>query len=327
VAHRGGTPRRRDASGIEPRRLRRLQCALGVLWLVDGLLALQPPLLHGGLALGIEENAMGEPGVLAHLLLALGRGLAPHDTAWALLVAVVQLGLGAAILLPRTRRLGLAISVPWALAVWAAGEGFGMLASGYAMLPTGAPGAALLYVLAAVVLYPGARSVRARTTWSGLWLLAAALQLVPVISFGFKLRANLVELADGQPALLAALDHRLGAVAGGHGVAVTAVLVALELATALAGGLDGPGRAWLLRLGALSCALFWVAGENAGSLFSGAASDVGAMPLVVLLALAAWPAGEPLLPRTPRAATAPRATTSPAAGSRSPATAVAAGVS
>ncbi|HUZ19870.1 MAG TPA: hypothetical protein VMU75_04770 [Acidimicrobiales bacterium] len=325
MADRGGTPGRADAAHIEPRRLRRLQCALGALWLADGLLALQPSLLHGGLALGIEENAMGQPGALAHLLVALGRVVARHDTASALAVAAVQLGLGAAILLRRTRRLGLALSVPWALAVWAGGEGFGMLASGYAMLPSGAPGAALLYGLATIVVYPGAPSARARTAWTGLWLLAAGLQVVPVVSLGFKLRADLGELADGQPAALAALDHRLGAAAGGHGQAVTAVLVALEVAVALAGVLDGRWRAWPLRLGALSCALFWLAGENAGGLLSGSASDVGTMPLVVLLAFAALPAETPLLARTRRVAGAGRPAGAPAAVSGSPAPALAAG--
>ena len=51
--------------------------------------------------------------------------------------------------------LALAASIAWALAVWWLGEGLGGVLTGAASPVTGAPGAALLYALAAVLLLAG----------------------------------------------------------------------------------------------------------------------------------------------------------------------------
>jgi hypothetical protein len=50
--------------------------------------------------------------------------VAAHPLAWDVLFATVQVLLGIGMLVPRTARLALALSVPWALGVWDFGEGF-----------------------------------------------------------------------------------------------------------------------------------------------------------------------------------------------------------
>ena len=68
--------------------------------------------------------------------------------------AVIQLLIALAILWRRTTRLGLALSVPWALSVWWLGEGLGGVLTSGPSAVTGAPGAVILYALLAVLLWP-----------------------------------------------------------------------------------------------------------------------------------------------------------------------------
>lgn len=300
------------------RRLSRLQATLGLLWLLGGLLQLQPANLGASFSRSIVDNAMGQPGWVQTMVTWTGAIFAEHPLAADLGVATVQLVLGLAILHPGTRRVGLLLSVPWALGVWALGEAFGNLASGFAMLPSGGPGAALLYALAAIVLLPrrspdpqracDARAAASYGTlgargsagaWGVLWASAAMLQAIPVESLGFKLSANFQMASLGEPAALAAVDHAAGRFAGGHGPEVTAVLVALELAIGAAALVEGAWRARLLLLALVACPVLWVVGENLGGLLTGAASDVGAMPLYVLLALALLPGRDQPLAATP----------------------------
>ena len=103
-------------------------------------------------------NAMAQPSAIAHLELAFGRLTSTAVAPLTVLIAAVQLLLGAAMLTRRARLLALLASIPWALAVWALGEGFGNIATGYAMLPTGAPGAALAYAVLAALLVLDQRS-------------------------------------------------------------------------------------------------------------------------------------------------------------------------
>jgi hypothetical protein len=300
------------------RRLSRLQVALGLAWIVDGLLQLQPANRGASFAGTIADGAMGQPAWAQSMVLRVASVFAAHPLAGSLGVALVQIALGVAIVVPRTRRSALLLSVPWALGVWVLGEALGNLATGFAMLPTGGPGPALLYVLAAVIVlprspapgraaqeHPVVRSDDAgrapahfgalgeRTTallWGLLWCGGAVLQAIPVETLGFKLSANFQMASLGEPGLLAAADRGLARFSATHGPGVTAALIATELAVGAAAIANGPGRAKLLELGLLACLVFWVIGEDLGGLFTGSAVDVGAMPLYALIGLALLPA-------------------------------------
>ncbi|MCU1491674.1 MAG: hypothetical protein JWM85_3079 [Acidimicrobiaceae bacterium] len=279
--------------------------SLAALWVLDGLLQLQPAQWGNGLSSRIAGGAMGEPSGVAHVLLGASDLVARAPLAVDLSILVVQLGLGAVIARRSSRRLGLTCSIAWALGVWVIGEGFGSVPSGFAMLPVGGPGPALVYALLAWVLLaggaPAPRAIapapqaaervarRAALAWSAWWLCGAVLQLVPVVSLGFKMRANLVSAADGEPGPLAALDRAEARLFGSHGSSTTLVLVALELCAAalplLWAGASPPARA--VRVAALGVGallvVFWVGGENLGTLATGSATDVGAMPVLALL--------------------------------------------
>jgi hypothetical protein len=269
-----------------------LTIALGVIWILDGLLQLQPAQFSSGFSLGIEMNAMAQPIAIAHLELAFGRLTSTAAAPFTVLIAAVQILLGAAMVTRRARPIALAASIPWALAVWALGEGFGNIATGYAMVPTGAPGAALAYAVLAGLLLLDKRcgdDWRRRRNfafaWAALWVLAAGLQLGSRVPSALMLRANFNESAAGEPAALAGLDHRLAGITGTHAVAATSLLAFVELLLACAPLISRRRFTLFAMLGVL--VIFWVAGENLGGILTGSASDVGIAPLLALIALGA----------------------------------------
>ena len=315
------------------RRLARLQVALGTLWLVDGTLQLQPANLASGPARAITDNAMGQPSALQSLLVAVAARIGREPIASSVAIAAVQLALGAAILVPRSRRIGLLASIPWALGIWVLADGLGGVATGFGSLTTGTPGAALLCAAAAAVLCPSkrvtcdtgdegcaptapiapaapaARPWGAGATpgeglaatrygllgergtdalWAAAWGATAVVQSIPVVTLGSKLSAGFQMASLGEPAALAGLDRSLARVAAGHGAAATCALVAVELAAGGAALARGPWRGRLLVVATAACAITWVAAENFGGLLTGSATDVGAMPLYVILAAAMY---------------------------------------
>ena len=83
-----------------------------------------------------------------------GQLVLTHPALFNAAFATIQLALAAGLLWRRTTRLALAGTIVWALGVWWLGEGLGGLLTGTASPVTGAPGAALLYVVIAVLAWP-----------------------------------------------------------------------------------------------------------------------------------------------------------------------------
>jgi len=295
-----------DPSAVSARRLDHLQRALGAIWIIDALLQAQPANFTSGLAGAIVGNAMGQPHWLQVLLVWSAARFASQPIGANLTLVVLQLALGLGILWHRTRRATLLASIPYALAVWVVGEGLGNLASGFAMFPSGAPGAALLVAAAALILLPpgtprvtapadGAAASAAggerfaTALWASLFFAAAVLQAIPVGTLGFKLAANLQMATLGEPPTIAHGDGVVSRFVGGHGALTTAVLIASELAIGSAALLSGRARRNLLIAACGAFLVFWAVGENFGSIASGSASDIGAMPVYALIAASLWP--------------------------------------
>src|SRR5207247_4436088 len=116
--------------------------------------------------------------------------IAAHPVAWDVPFAIIQLLLGLGMLVPRTARLALAASLPWALGVWFFGEGLSGLASGSASLISGAPGSVAIYGVVALAAWPrrGRSDVPPARwlplAWASLWMGAAVLQLLPMNNSG-----------------------------------------------------------------------------------------------------------------------------------------------
>src|SRR5580704_16165052 len=116
---------------------RRLEIALGALWLLDGALQFQPYMFSQAFFAGILGMAnMGLPRSLSNADVRVASLLVAHPVVWNAIFASLQVALGLGLLWPRTARLARLVSIPWALGVWIIGEGVGGLFMGATSLVT-----------------------------------------------------------------------------------------------------------------------------------------------------------------------------------------------
>ncbi|MGH9075914.1 MAG: hypothetical protein ACRDY0_00400 [Acidimicrobiales bacterium] len=316
---------------------RQVRAALGVLWLVDAGLQAQPHFFTAGWWRDeLAQSVMGEPQGVNHSIFWAVGVVAAHAAAWNAVFVAVQVAIGAALVLSRGgrdrwARAAIVASVPWALAIWWVGEGFGTLPTGFALLAAGSPGPVLYYPLlgllawprrrqsaggpaadrspaapaigphsSGLALDPGAGAGReppvakraGLAAWVVLWAGQALLHLPWSFPPGQVLSANVGEYSLDQPGWLLAVARHTDAVVLAHPVAVTAGLGGLEVVVGL-GVLARVGRRWALGAGIALSALYWVTFQYFGTIFGGDGTDPGTAPLMVLLALALWPARRP----------------------------------
>jgi hypothetical protein len=283
---------RRLAFALRDVRLTRrgLQIALGLFWLLDGGLQLQPFMLRTSFATQVIAPAgNGQPSFVAGPVHWAATIIAAHPVAWDIPFATIQLLIGLGLLVPRTARLAIAVSVPWAIGVWYFGEALSGIASGNASLLSGAPGSVLLYGLLALAAWPrrnGSDIAPARwlpLAWAGLWLGAAVLQVLPMNNTGADVASALQ--ADGSPSWLAGFDSSLAGWITRHGLVVVVMLAAAEVLIGLA-ILSRKTVSAGATVGLVVALAIWVIAQNFGQLSTGQATDPNTLPLVVLMALA-----------------------------------------
>lgn len=302
-----GVPDSPAAAGASRITRRRLQIGLGVLWLIDAALQLQPYMYSKGSDgfLGpISENTMGAPNPITNLIRSALTVFVAHQVEVDVVITVVQLGIGIGLIWPRAVRVALAASVVWSLGVWVVGEGVGQLIFPQASMLTGAPGAALVYVVLAVVLWPrkpeatengGAVAdggfvgrLGSRWLWAALWCGTALLELEYANRAPDAISAQIRNGAVGQPWLLAAIDRGVARVTYGEGMWIAGALLLVQFVVGW----------WVLRdrtikpalfAGMVITLVFWLIGQNLGSILTGQGTDPNLGPPVVLFALALWP--------------------------------------
>jgi hypothetical protein len=281
---------------------RRLEMALGVLWLVDGVLQWQPSMFSSaffGNMLGMAN--MGLPGPVSAVLFRVTDMLTAQPVIWNALFATLQLAIGAGLLWGRAASVARPVSIAWALAVWVVGEGFGGLFMPGVSGLNGAPGAALLYVLVALILWPrrsgdgpaaadagllGGRG--ALWCWTVLWSGLALLELGGANHAAVVPGAEVANIGEGEPGWLAGLNSHAGHVLAGHGAlfALLAAVIGVAVGWCV---LHPAWRRTALAAGIAVAVLYGVFGQDLGGLLTGQATDPGTAPLFVLLALALWP--------------------------------------
>ena len=280
---------------------RRLEAALGFVWLVDGLLQLQPYMFSRAFWNGVLGMAnMGLPGPVAGADYHVATLLTAHPALWNTGFAGLQLLLGLGLIWRRTARVALVCSVPWALGVWAIGEGFGgMFMQGTSLL-TGAPGAALIYALLAVMLLciaadttvPEGRIGRAglrmgAAGWALIWTAGALLELEGTNHAAAVPGAQIANGNAGEPAPFRWMDAGTGHLIGQHGY-LFALLLGL-LAVFAGWGIFVPAwRRACLVTGIVVAVFVGLVGQDLGAVFTGHGTDPGSGPLLILLALALW---------------------------------------
>jgi cytochrome oxidase Cu insertion factor (SCO1/SenC/PrrC family) len=298
----------------EPTPRRFLRVAFGLLWIADGLLQAQP-LMASSFATDNLPADQG-PGWFMSIQASLARAWLRHPVAADVATVWVQIGLGLLLLVGGRgllAKLACWATIAWSLVIWFVGESLGGLFAGGAGWLTGAPGAALVYALAAALLLmpvsawrDGRAAIRTRRLTAGWLAVAAFLTALP--SEGFWTASGLsAPFADGvgvQPsAVLRAPISQLGAYAirAPH----TLNLLVVTVLGALAVALWLSGRTALIVAALGWCLLTWWLGQNFGVLGGTATDPNTALPLALLLA-AALPAWRPERDSEPSRATVRR---------------------
>jgi hypothetical protein len=269
-----------------------MEITLGGLWLVDGVLQFQPFMFTKEFFQGILGMAnMGLPPPVSRGAFWVASFLVAHPAVWNGVFATLQILLGLGLLYRRTARAALLLSVPWALGVWVVGEGFGGLFMGGTSLIDGAPGAAILYAVVAVVLWPDIpprmRDNTGRAAWVLAWSASALLELQTVNHAPTVPAAQIRNAGFGEPGWLAWLNAAAGHLVGHRGtefavgLGVTASMVGLGVCWSVS-------RRTALAAGMVLAAALALVGQDLGAIATGHGTDPGTGPLFILLGLALW---------------------------------------
>lgn len=301
----------RSVAGKHEYWLRRLRLGLGVLWLIDALLQMQPGMFHPAFYGNLPDTLM--PSVLQDL-----HESAPSWIAWAvratqwcfihfpiqtnLLVIVIQLFLAACLLLKLPERfikIAAWLSIFWGMIIWVFGEALGGLGSwGDMTFYAGFPGSALLYAFAGFVLLGllargHARDLWKRTKWSivGYLVICGILQLLPINGqWDVKSQMSLFGNSgfQAQPGIFSAPVMAYTLWVSGHASENNIVLALLVFLAAYSVWFwqqekfaRGFVYVWLL--------LTWWFSMDFGNLFSGLSTDPNIPPILFLLLLAFAP--------------------------------------
>jgi cytochrome oxidase Cu insertion factor (SCO1/SenC/PrrC family) len=295
---------------IEPRGRRFLRVALAVLWIGDGLLQAQPLMPAGFVSTDIDPTVRTDPGWLQAVVAPLTRAWTRHPVAADIALIWLEIGIGLLLLVARRgrpARVAAWFTLLVAIGIWVLGEGLGGLFASGASWLNGAPGAALVYALAAAaLLMPWSwwddRRAQAivRRTCAGWLFVAALLEAIPGENMW-----NPSGLADpfvdgaatDQPSWLNAPMRSLARLAGEHPQALNFVVIVVVAVVALWLAVDGSGRGITAAL--VLCGATWWLAQDFGVLGGTATDPNTALPLGLVLAsaLPLWrsstaPAGE-----------------------------------
>jgi hypothetical protein len=292
-------------AGADARRW--LQLGLAAVWLLDGVLQYQSFMFTRAFGQMVAATAPGNPAVIAGPITWAAGIIEHHPVSTNAAFAAIQLLLGLGIAWRPSVRAALAASVAWSVAVWWFGEGLGGVLSGGASPVSGAPGAVILYALLAVLLWPAAASTTgaarapfvaarpvglraAQALWVVLWGSLAYFAVTAANRTAQGLHDMVAGMASGEPGWLSWVNRGGAGLLGRHGLAVSVVLAVLLALIAAGVFLPAPARRGTLVLAVVLALAIWVAGQDLGGILAGGATDLNSGPLLILLALAYWPA-------------------------------------
>lgn len=298
-----------------PRTGAALQLALASVWLLDGVLQLQPFMFTAGsrgFSGMLDGVAAGNPSVVARTITWNASVVDHHAVVTDSAFAFIQILLGLGIAWRPTLKAALGASVVWALAVWWFGEGLGGVLHGVGTPIGGGPGAVLYYALLAVLLWPtdrttttprfvAARAVgvnAARATWAVVWIGMALLTLLGSGRSPQGVHDLIDSLDSGQPRWLGAIDRHAASLVAHRGIVVAVVFALICLLVAYGVYLPAPAARATLVVAVVTALVVWVVGENFGMILAGGATDPNSGPPLILLALAFWPLRPRPVPNT-----------------------------
>ncbi|HWD69685.1 MAG TPA: hypothetical protein VG293_05780 [Solirubrobacteraceae bacterium] len=271
---------------------RTAETVLGLIWLLDAGLQFQSFMYSKGFVAMLTAMDASQPHWLGASVNWAAHAAGGNPSLYNTLFALLQSALGFGLLYRPTVRVALIGTVAWSLIVWWFGESFGMLFMNGAEPLTGAPGAAVIYALVGLVIWPGRPGgllgIRGtRIMWAGLWLLSAYLWLLQSSAAANATR-DMINAAPSGMSWLSSMQDGFASAAGGDGLIIALVLAALSAAIAIGVGGNRHARALLL-ISIVLQLLYWLVGQGFGGIFQGGATDPNAAPLFILLACTLMP--------------------------------------
>ncbi len=291
-----------------------LQRILGLLWLIDGLLQLQPQMFTMNMVNGVMKPMLdGQPGFVEPSLQFFVNQTTLHLIVVNLLIVIVQVALGLGFLFLPARWLKelIVVSIVWSFIVWYAGEGMSMLLTGQASILSGAPGAVLLYAVLGLAVWPRQQSTPdtngTTRTWgddgllsrhalrwvlSGFWFFSALLQLQPYWWQSGQI-SQAIGAMVGQGGLNTVLvDPVLTLLSNATAKSeiplnIALIVVCLALGIGLAVVKQERVRPFVIASIVVSV-LLWFFAQAFGMILTGMATDFNSGLLLVVMGLAVW---------------------------------------
>jgi hypothetical protein len=283
------------------RNRRSLQIALGFIWLIDAVLQYQPYMFTKAfVTVSLQPVAAGNPWIFHRPIVWSDHLMIHHIVLWNALYATIQLLIAIGLFWRPTVRWALGISIVWGIAVWWFAEGFGGIFSGSSPF-MGEPGAVILYVLLAALIWPRPaesdnRSVAQssplgrfvpETLWAVLWGSFAYYLLIPANRGTQDLYNIVVGMASGEPGWIRSMDSGIATLLNHHGAEFSVVFAVLCVAFAIVILVPSLVRPALVVVLLFSLAVWLV--QDFGAMLTSQGTDVNSGPLIALLAWAYWP--------------------------------------
>lgn len=262
-----------------------LRLLFGFLWLLDGLLQLQPLM-----SVGFAEETINPDLImgtyqpwLSSLITSFVYIWDLHPITYDALAAAIQIFIGASFLIgPRgfLYKAGLYLSTLWSILIWVVGEGFGNSISSGASWIIGSPGAVLLYLFATFILiaYSFDRKFNmqpvVRYAFSAMFGIAFLWQILPQNGYwnGINLSSNTLFMAfTKQPHFLSVLTLDVALDLAANPVLYNA-LISISLAAAFLLWAIFPGKIAAYYTISLSL-VTWIFLQDLGEIFSGYSTD------------------------------------------------------
>ncbi len=161
----------------------------------------------------------------------------------------------------------------------------------------------IIYALLAVLLwpadratpapFPAARAVGAhvaRALWLVLWLSLTYFALTPANRAPGAVSGMISGMTSGEPHWLSSLMNGAASLVSGEGLATSIALAVALVVIAVGVYLPAPVAKGTMALAVVVSLVIWVVAEAFGGILAGGATDVNSGPLLILLAVAYWPA-------------------------------------
>ena len=269
---------------------RKIQIVLGVLWVLDGLLQLQPKMFTSAFMTQVIEPAQAGQPFFVHDPIQLGINIfLLHPAVFNSFIVITQLAIGLLILFKQTTKYGLWLSILWGAFVWYIGEAAAGLFSGHSSLLIGLPGAVLIYAVIALAVIPRKDDDKKPAdhwlvfVWSIIWVVGTLYQLLPGQNSVNWLRTTIKMNASGAPSWLAFIDNHvatllnhLGAnmahsqsmMNSSSGYLFIGLIACLQLFIGLGVYLSNNFRQLAIILGIILSLFYWIVGQSLGGYYS-----------------------------------------------------------